>query len=556
MPKLIVSTLIVALCIVGYMLPFHSSPWPAALSDGVFCILGLVISASGVISQRSKGVYYSTFEFVVIGLVLTSIVVSSQILGGNSIYPYIISISIFAICTKTNFKEGGSLLIFGIWFSSTLTALIGIGLWLGIWQQLDNYQIWMAHAEPGARLSGNLAQPNNAGTFLIWGIASAVILSERIKTHAHSKFTSQVLNGGLISTVILISFASALTLSRTATINFIAFISISLIFRSLVNRNGLKLITLAFFIHIVVACFYSTIRESLLVLSETDFYNARGFGDPARIGAYKIFWSAIVAHPWFGYGVGGTTAAFVEYASIAEPLGQSFGHTHNLILELFLWFGIPLGILAFIALMKLFSSAFSAINSPERLMKFVMIFMVGLHSLLEYPLHYAYFLIPTAVFLSDLLIPRRNGVFVSNRNILICIAASAGLLFFTSSEYFRVERGIRQARVELAVTERAKPPSMEVFFLLKDLKEVEDMIRIESYVGMSSEQLLLFDRATTNFPMKPLIVKSITAFELNNQPEKAAKWQKTFRSIYGKSNAYEGPVKDSINGLSQEVNLN
>ncbi|HEY2977662.1 MAG TPA: Wzy polymerase domain-containing protein, partial [Burkholderiaceae bacterium] len=79
-----------------------------------------------------------------------------------------------------------------------------------------------------------------------------------------------------------------------------------------------------------------------------------------------------------------------------------FDHTHNLPLQLLVEFGIPLGSLIFALLLGALYQAWRrawACEGNQGVAKraaFMMVLMIGLHSLLEYPLWYAYFLLPTA----------------------------------------------------------------------------------------------------------------------------------------------------------------
>jgi hypothetical protein len=80
-----------------------------------------------------------------------------------------------------------------------------------------------------------------------------------------------------------------------------------------------------------------------------------------------------------------------------------FDHTHNLPLHLLVELGLPagllvLGLLAY-ALYRAFAAADQAQEPANRLMlrtAFVMVLLMAVHSMLEYPLWYAYFLLPTS----------------------------------------------------------------------------------------------------------------------------------------------------------------
>src|SRR6185369_7205388 len=84
---------------------------------------------------------------------------------------------------------------------------------------------------------------------------------------------------------------------------------------------------------------------------------------------------------------------------------EFYDHTHNLILNLLVEMGVPLGTLVLALLLYALRQALDhAIRDgrepgaayPVQRAAFVVVFLVAVHSMLEYPLWYSYFLLPTA----------------------------------------------------------------------------------------------------------------------------------------------------------------
>jgi hypothetical protein len=106
-------------------------------------------------------------------------------------------------------------------------------------------------------------------------------------------------------------------------------------------------------------------------------------------------------NPWTGVGLGEFNFAWTLTPFPNRPVAF-FDHTHNLPLQLWVELGLPLGtlVLALLgwALWKAFINAKNAPpdQAPMYRTAFVMVLMMGVHSMLEYPLWYAYFLLPTA----------------------------------------------------------------------------------------------------------------------------------------------------------------
>jgi Virulence factor membrane-bound polymerase, C-terminal/O-Antigen ligase len=151
-----------------------------------------------------------------------------------------------------------------------------------------------------------------------------------------------------------------------------------------------------------------------------------GSGLYVSYSRYKIWWNSlamIAQHPWLGVGFGEFNFAWTLTPFPDRPVAF-FDHAHNLMLQFGVELGVPLALLV-LALMgyalwqagrfavadgrepgarytRLFKQAGNADvrpadqRMPMQRAAFVMVFMVGVHSLLEYPLWYAYFLLPAA----------------------------------------------------------------------------------------------------------------------------------------------------------------
>jgi hypothetical protein len=109
----------------------------------------------------------------------------------------------------------------------------------------------------------------------------------------------------------------------------------------------------------------------------------------------------IKQNPWFGVGWGEFNFAWSLTPFPDRPVAF-FDHTHNLPLNLLVELGIPLGTVVLALLAWCLWKAFVACRitpQPHSTMvraAFVMVLMMVVHSMLEYPLWYAYFLLPTA----------------------------------------------------------------------------------------------------------------------------------------------------------------
>jgi hypothetical protein len=143
-------------------------------------------------------------------------------------------------------------------------------------------------------------------------------------------------------------------------------------------------------------------------LAETDISSS-------RFAIWANTLSLIAQQPWTGVGWGNFNFAWTLTPFPNRPVAF-FDHTHNLPLQLAVELGLPMAsVVMALLLWALWRAARTAwgpqtpaeggddaagtlaLNAARRCAVMVVL-MIGLHSLLEYPLWYAYFLLPTAWF--------------------------------------------------------------------------------------------------------------------------------------------------------------
>jgi len=130
-------------------------------------------------------------------------------------------------------------------------------------------------------------------------------------------------------------------------------------------------------------------------LAETDVSGS-------RFGIWANTLELIRQNPWFGVGFGEFNFAWTLTPFPGRPTAL-FDHAHNLPLHLAAEIGLPLAgaVMALLlwALWRAAASAWAAgggADGAAQRSALMMVLMIGLHSLLEYPLWYAYFLLPAA----------------------------------------------------------------------------------------------------------------------------------------------------------------
>lgn len=289
------------------------------------------------------------------------------------------------------------------------------------------------------RATGNLRQPNHLSTLMLWGCAAAAWLavvagpsgsrsdgasgaadapggrdesrgSPRGQGAGPWAAGAAALLGRLAPWVVAaLVLGVMLTASRTGLVGVVMLAVWGVLDRSLPRavRRALMLSPLVY-------------AAGWLGMSALSHLQGQAFGGEARLhdgsdisSSRFAIWRDTIAlirmEPWVGVGFGQFNFAWSLTPSPQRPVAF-FDHTHNIVLQLLVELGLPLGGLVIAclgyALWKLVQQALRpvgeapahAVGAAGARVLLYMVLLVGLHSLLEYPLWYAYFLLPTLAF--------------------------------------------------------------------------------------------------------------------------------------------------------------
>lgn len=250
---------------------------------------------------------------------------------------------------------------------------------------------WIAAAPADGRASSNLRQPNHLSSLLLWSLVALAWLWQAR--------TVPVYAGGPMAALLV--FGVVLTGSRTGIVDVLILAAWGLLDRQMPRQLRVALALMPIFYAI-----------SWWGLTEWAHSTHHVFGGEARMGMqgdisssrYAIWantLSLIAQHPWFGVGFGEFNFAWSLTPFPHRPVAF-FDHTHNLALQFAVELGLPLALLLLLSLLTAFWWAFRASTNVEPPMSamiraaFMIVLLISVHSMFEYPLWYAYFLLPTA----------------------------------------------------------------------------------------------------------------------------------------------------------------
>jgi hypothetical protein len=245
---------------------------------------------------------------------------------------------------------------------------------------------WIARSGLPGRAVGNLRQPNHLSSLLLWSaIASVALLHLGRLRPAVARVLLALLMGGVV-----------LTASRTGLISVLLLAAWGAFDRSL-SRDARRLLLAA-------PLLYGLAWGGMWLWAQA---GAHAFGGEARLhetdisssrfGIWRNTLALIAQQPWRGVGFGEFNLAWSMTPFPGRPTAF-FDHAHNLPLQLVAELGLPLGgaVTALLgwALVRAFRGRRDAAAPPLQRCAAMFALMIGVHSLLEYPLWYAYFLLP------------------------------------------------------------------------------------------------------------------------------------------------------------------
>ncbi|MDT7833920.1 PglL family O-oligosaccharyltransferase [Aquabacterium sp. OR-4] len=247
---------------------------------------------------------------------------------------------------------------------------------------------------PG-RAVGNLRQPNHLCSLLLWAVVAAVALHE----------LGRLPRAAMAGLVALLVLGVELSASRTGAVGLGVLMLWGLMDRRLspASRWLLLATPLLYGLAYLAMGWYGELAHQALGAEAR--LDAGGLGDGGsrngRSNIWRNAWALVMAHPWRGVGFGEFNFAWTLSPFAGRPTAF-FDHTHNLPLQLAVELGLPLAALVLALLgWALWQGASRALQAPAEAgsagrAALVLVLLAALHSMVEYPLWYAYFLLPTA----------------------------------------------------------------------------------------------------------------------------------------------------------------
>ncbi len=405
-------------------------------------------------------------------------------------------------------------------------AVVSVYIALLQWLRLEGMLgVLAAERGPGMRAYGNLGQPNHLSTLVLMATMSALALHTRgVLKRWHLVALAVWLSAGL-------TFAE----SRSALLGALAAGSLIVAKRAdLPQLPWRRLVAGWWGLLLGLALLWPSLNEVLYLQPPRE---AQLTDDNARVVMWKQSIAGIGESPWLGYGWR-QTGVGQKAGAIHVGGWLPTDYAHNIVLDVLLWVGLPLGLLlAGIAAWWLVR-ALLRLRGPTQVFAYAVLVPLLVHSLFEFPFAYSYFLFPAAWLLG--LLAQLQGPALDAGGTWVRRGALAVTLLFgvlgaaVVAEYLEVEEDYRVMRFELRrVGKRPADHQAPDLKLLTQLDETLKLARLRPTVGMPERDIERLRVASTSFGWVWLHLSYAVALGLNGRAAEASRQLALIRAVYG-----------------------
>ncbi len=440
-------------------------------------------------------------------------------------------------CDGGNENPALTFLAFTLTIGAVASAVVAFAQVFELWGN----STWINRMPQLRRPGGNLGQPNHLATLLLMGMVSLLFLYESSKLKA--------LSSALI--FLILCTALAVTESRTGVLSFLLLSGWWFVKN---KRVGFKVSPwLIGFLGIGFLGFFWAWPSFFSFILQN---SGSGAEVDTTAGLRLVVWpqllEALAQRPWWGWGIGEVSKAHNAVAH-AYAVSDPFSYGHNILLDLALGGGVPLTLLLVLVTGVWLLWRVRAANQLLPWYCLAVALPLAVHSMLEFPFAYAYFLVPVMFSLGAL-----ESLAGAKPVLRLGVGYAAALLLGVSLmaawsliEYVDVEEDFRVARFEaLRLGQTPVNYQRPDVILLTQLAALLEGARISPKPGMKAEELELAKKVALRYPWTATQNRYALSLALNGNPEEALRQLRVMRAMHGEKTYKE--IKANWTTLAQE----
>lgn len=520
--------------VLGWIAPNHYGPWTSFHNEAPFFasvflfLLGFVISAD----RLRLGVPAALVFAMLLVVVALQFAFGQIFFFGHALVSatFLSSLALAWLLGAHYATDGDARRFLDLGASVVVTAAamsacLAIAQWL---RMEDRLGIFIAERGGEIRPFANLAQPNHLATLMVMAIAAVGLLLANRRLHPWQA----------TSLCVLLSFVLVATESRTGLLSVICVGAVLLLGRRYSSRKStVQAVAVWWLIVFAFALTWKPLNEAMLLQAPRDVALAV---DDVRMVIWRQVLGAIAQSPWWGYGWNQT--------SVAQKIGVQFApgswptdYAHNVILDLAAWAGLPIAAALVAVAAHAGIRMVRRVKDTQELLILCAVIPFLIHSMLEFPFAYAYFLLPVGGILGALQglqspVTLRTITLTPVARSVGCLALVLGGLLGCKIflEYLDAEEDMRVMRFELR--RLGHTPADYVAPKLTMLTHLDQMLkmgRAKPRRGMSSEELALMGRTNQEISWATLHLNYVVALGINGNPEEAERQLQILRDLYG-----------------------
>ena len=397
-------TFLALLCVLPFLQPFHRYPLTSFYTEWLAFALGLGVII--VLLDRRVWISAEVPWIALAPFALALLLMVHGTLGWSPYFGhaligalYLVWTGLLMIAARALVRVCGAESVVTVVAASLaagalLSAAIGLIQYFNVITPLNAFIVRLH----GAAIFGNLAQPNHFAAYTTLGLLSLAYL------HSRDRLSLPV---AAICALPLL-FVLGVSGSRSPWLYLLAAFGCAVWLRFASEDRAAKRLFLLTGVFLILhyamqaavgAGWLKPPEGAAVTAIERLFSGAESVTD--RIGLWRAAWSIAMDHPVFGVGWGAFAGKYFEFAAepgVTAPLGL-YNNAHNILLQLFAETGV-IGMILFLAPLAAWAVAVLRIEPDARqwwLLATLGVFAI--HSMLAYPLWYAYLLGVTAVLL-------------------------------------------------------------------------------------------------------------------------------------------------------------
>lgn len=521
---------------VGWLMPIHLPPWTTFHADAWVAGTLLVFSLRSFTKLRGPDPW-SHFALLVAVLSFVPLVQLTfgqiRLTGTAWISCLYLLGFLLAILTGARWESGqAGQLADALFLAIGVAAIVSVGVQLCQWLSVAGGCLcsgdWVLPLADNLRIGANLAQPNQLATLILLGILAC----------AWGWVRRTISSSTAIFAVIFLLFGLALTESRMGVLS-LSLILISVwywrrLWPSKLMPYAATMLMMFFVAMFLLQAFFFT-NWLLLDYAPTAYGRVKA---ETRWDMWNMFYHAALEKPWLGYGWNQSLLAQVTAISALNAEQGMHGlvtsYAHNLFIDLMLWLGIPLGLLASAALVAWLMRAARHVKNNQDALLVMGVMAMGVHAMLELPLYYAYFLLPLGLMVGMIDVRlRHRPVFTTGVQPVACLWLVCSALFVVVvKEYFVVEQSYSELRIEAARIESKSTRLPPDVLLLTQLRDFIILARLPFESNMNQDKIEWVTNVAMVYPSEHNLLKLATVLALNGQEMQALEWLSKLCNLY------------------------